>query len=176
SNYYNGCLFHTVHKDFVAQTGDPTGTGTGGDSVYKFLGDQDRFFKDEINPDLNHSKTGTVAMACAGKNLNASYYLDGKHTFFGQVAEGHDTLSRINQAYVDENGRPFKNIRIKHTYVLRRKNDDDDDVRLEDNWVPMEERFAPNELEEVICAKEAHSRAVVLESICDTPDADTKPP
>ncbi|KAL2941279.1 Peptidyl-prolyl cis-trans isomerase CYP59, partial [Bienertia sinuspersici] len=151
SNYYNGCLFHTLQKDFVAQTGDPTGTGIGGDSVYKFLGDQDRFFKDEINPDLNHSKTGTVA-------------------------EGHDTLSRINQAYVDENGRPFKNIRIKHTYVLRRKNDDDDDVRLEDNWVPMEERFAPNELEEVIRAKEAHSRAVVLESIGDTSDADTKPP
>lgn len=33
--YYNGCLFHTVQKDFTAQTGDPTGTGTGGDSVYK---------------------------------------------------------------------------------------------------------------------------------------------
>lgn len=34
--YYNGCLFHTVQKDFTAQTGDPTGTGTGGDSVYKY--------------------------------------------------------------------------------------------------------------------------------------------
>ena len=36
-NYYNGCLFHTVQKDFTAQTGDPTGTGTGGDSVYKYV-------------------------------------------------------------------------------------------------------------------------------------------
>ncbi|KAL2934621.1 Peptidyl-prolyl cis-trans isomerase CYP59 [Bienertia sinuspersici] len=122
----------------------------------KFLyGDQARFFKDEINPDLNHSKTGTVAMASAGKNLNASQfyitlrddlgYLDEKHTVFGQVVE-------------------------------EEKNDDDDDVRLEDNWVPMEERFAPDELEEVIRAKEAHSRAVVLESIGDIPDANTKPP
>jgi cyclophilin family peptidyl-prolyl cis-trans isomerase len=33
--YYNGCLFHTVQKDFTAQTGDPTGTGTAGDSIYK---------------------------------------------------------------------------------------------------------------------------------------------
>ncbi|KOM25556.1 hypothetical protein LR48_Vigan118s000600 [Vigna angularis] len=89
--YYNGCLFHTVQKDFTAQTGDPTGTGTGGDSVYKFLyGDQARFFSDEIHIDLKHSKTGTVAMASAGENLNASQfyitlrddldYLDGKHT------------------------------------------------------------------------------------------------
>lgn len=35
--YYNGCLFHTVQKDFIAQTGDPTGTGSGGDSVYKYV-------------------------------------------------------------------------------------------------------------------------------------------
>lgn len=72
--YYNGCVFHTVQKDFTAQTGDPTGTGTGGDSVYKFLyGDQARFFMDEIHLDLKHSKTGTVAMASGGENLNASH-------------------------------------------------------------------------------------------------------
>ncbi|KAH7557810.1 hypothetical protein JRO89_XS11G0224100 [Xanthoceras sorbifolium] len=69
--YYNSCLFHTVQKDFTAQTGDPTGTG--GDSVYKFLyGNQARFFSDEIREDLKHSKTGTIAMASAGENLNAS--------------------------------------------------------------------------------------------------------
>ncbi|EPS58333.1 hypothetical protein M569_16482, partial [Genlisea aurea] len=89
--YYNGCLFHTVQKDFIAQTGDPSGTGTGGDSVYKFLyGDQARFFSDEIHLDVRHLKMGTVAMASAGENLNASQfyitlhdnldYLDGKHT------------------------------------------------------------------------------------------------
>ncbi|KAK3424695.1 hypothetical protein EUGRSUZ_F01469 [Eucalyptus grandis] len=127
--YYNGCVFHTVQKDFTAQTGDPTGTGTGGDSVYKFLyGDQARFFMDEIHLDLKHSKTGTVAMASGGENLNASQfyftlrddldYLDGKHTVFGEVAEGLETLTRINEAYVDEKGRPYKNIRIRHTYIL----------------------------------------------------------
>ncbi|XP_027355090.1 peptidyl-prolyl cis-trans isomerase CYP59 [Abrus precatorius] len=206
--YYNGCLFHTVQKDFTAQTGDPTGTGTGGDSVYKFLyGDQARFFSDEIHIDLKHSMTGTVAMASAGENLNASQfyislrddldYLDGKHTVFGEVAEGFETLTRINEAYVDEKGRPYKNIRIKHTYVLedpyddppqlaefipeaspegKPKNEVDDEVRLEDDWVPMDEQLNPAELQEVIRAKEAHSRAVVLESIGDIPDAEIKPP
>lgn len=206
--YYNGCLFHNVQKDFTAQTGDPTGTGSGGDSIYRFLyGDQARFFNDEIYPDVKHSKMGTVAMASAGENLNASQfyitlrddldYLDEKHTVFGEVAEGHETLARINEAYVDEKGRPYKNIRVKHTYVLddpfedppqlselipdaspegKPKEEVDDDVRLEDDWEPMDEQIAPEELEEAIRTKEAHSRAVVLESIGDIPDADVKPP
>ncbi|KAJ6919098.1 peptidyl-prolyl cis-trans isomerase CYP59 isoform X1 [Populus alba x Populus x berolinensis] len=206
--YYNGCLFHTVQKDFTAQTGDPTGTGAGGDSVYKFLyGDQARFFGDEIHLDLKHSKMGTVAMASAGENLNASQfyftlrddldYLDGKHTVFGEIAEGLETLTRINEAYVDEKNRPFKNIRIKHTYILddpfddpsqlaelipeaspegKPKDEVDGDVRLEDDWVPMDEQLGTAELEEVLRAKEAHSSAVVLESIGDIPEAETKPP
>ncbi|CAK7355464.1 unnamed protein product [Dovyalis caffra] len=206
--YYNGCLFHTVQKDFTAQTGDLTGTGAGGDSVYKFLyGDQARFFSDEIHLDLKHSKTGTVAMASAGENLNASQfyftlrddldYLDGKHTVFGEVAEGLETLARINEAYVDEKNRPFKNIRIKHTYILddpfddpsqlaelipeaspegKPKDEVDDEVRLEDDWVPMDEQLGAAEIEEVLRSKEAHSSAVVLESIGDIPEAEIKPP
>ncbi|XP_060187895.1 peptidyl-prolyl cis-trans isomerase CYP59-like [Lycium barbarum] len=206
--YYNGCLFHTVQKDFTAQTGDPTGTGSGGDSVYKFLyGEQARFFGDEIHLDLKHSKMGTVAMASAGENLNASQfyitlrddldYLDGKHTVFGEIAEGQETLNRINEAYVDGKGRPFKNIRIKHTYILddpfddppqlsdlvpdaspegKPKDEVEDDVRLEDDWVPMDEQIGIQELEEVLREKEAHSRAVVLESVGDIPDAEIKPP
>ncbi|XP_074296098.1 peptidyl-prolyl cis-trans isomerase CYP59-like isoform X1 [Silene latifolia] len=206
--YYNGCLFHTVQKDFTAQTGDPTGSGSGGDSIYKFIyGDQARFFNDEVHSDLKHLKTGTVAMASAGENLNASQfyitlrddldYLDEKHTVFGEVAEGHETLMRINEAYVDDKGRPFKNIRIKHTYVLddpfedpsqlaelipdaspegKPKEEVFDEVRLEDDWVPMDSQLAPEELEEAIRTKEAHSRAVVLETIGDLPVADVKPP
>ncbi|KAL2523871.1 Peptidyl-prolyl cis-trans isomerase CYP59 [Abeliophyllum distichum] len=206
--YYNGCLFHTVQKDFTAQTGDPTGTGSGGDSVYKFLyGDQARFFGDEIHLDVKHSKIGTVSMASAGENLNASQfyitlrddleYLDGKHTVFGEVVEGLDTLTRINEAYVDANGRPYKNIRIKHTYILddpfddppqldelipdaspegKPKDEVDDDVRLEDDWVPMDDQLGPQELEEALRSKAAHSSAVVLESIGDIPDAELRPP
>ncbi|KAI5014351.1 hypothetical protein ZWY2020_055741 [Hordeum vulgare] len=159
-----------VEKDFLAQSGDPTGTGSGGDSVYKFLyGDQARFFNDEIRPELRHSKTGTIAMASAGENCNASQfyitlrddvdYLDDKHTVFGTVAECLDTLTKINEAYVDDKGRPFKDIRIKHTYILDDPFDDppqlaelirensplgkprDEVARngVEDSWVPLDE-------------------------------------
>ncbi|KAL6873778.1 hypothetical protein ACP4OV_013860 [Aristida adscensionis] len=255
--YYNGCLFHKVDKDFLAQTGDPTGTGTGGDSVYKFLyGDQARFFDDAIHPQLRHSKIGTLAMASAGKNRNASQfyitlrddvdYLD----VFGMVAEGFGTLAKINEAfffreyagklrifvlskrrqqngelfppslapengrlldrrdddkgrlmlineaYVDDKGRPFKDIRIKHTYVLvdpfddppqlaelipknsptGKPRDEIAEARLEDSWVPLDEKVAPKKLEEMIHAKEAHRNAVVLEILGDIPDAGIKPP
>ncbi|KAF9624092.1 hypothetical protein IFM89_007790 [Coptis chinensis] len=205
--YYNGCLFHTVQNNFIAQTGDPTGTGKGGDSIYKFLyGDQARFFGDEIRPELKHSKKGTVAMASAGENLNASQfyftlrddldYLDEKHTVFGKVEEGFDTLERINEAYVDEKERPYKNIRsfsfssvhfdglpyeqfiVFHLFIVFHhcSTQIDDDVRLEDDWVPMDEQMGPAELEEVMREKEAHSSAVVLESIGDIPEAEVKPP
>ncbi|PQP97461.1 peptidyl-prolyl cis-trans isomerase CYP59 isoform X1 [Prunus yedoensis var. nudiflora] len=219
--YYNGCLFHTVQKDFTAQTGDPTGTGSGGDSIYKFLyGDQARFFNDEIHLDLKHSKTGTVSMASAGENLNASQfyftlrddldYLMGSTQYcyhlpmhqclglvFGEIAEGFETLTRINEAYVDERNKPYKNIRIKHTYILddpfddpsqlaelipdaspegKPKDEVEDNVRLEDDWVPLDEQLGPQELEERLRAKDAHSSAVVLESIGDIPDVEIKPP
>ena len=107
--YYNNCLFHNVQKDFIVQTGDPTGTGRGGSSVNGVLyGDQARYFEDEIprGKDLDlrrgHAKRGTVAMANAGKDLNASQFyitandnldsLDGKHTVFGEVSKGMDVV------------------------------------------------------------------------------------
>uniref|UniRef100_A0A7N0VAG7 Peptidyl-prolyl cis-trans isomerase n=1 Tax=Kalanchoe fedtschenkoi TaxID=63787 RepID=A0A7N0VAG7_KALFE len=189
---------HNIQKDFTAQTGDPTGTGTAGDSVYKFLhGDRARFFTNEIHLDLKHTKTGTVAMASAGENLNASQfyftlrddldYLDGKLTVFGEVAEGLETLERINEAYVEEKGRPYKNIRIKHTYILDDPFDDpaelaklipdaSPDGKPKDDMVPMDEQLDPAEFEEVIREKQAHSSAVVLESIGDIPEAEVKPP
>ncbi|KAJ8762652.1 hypothetical protein K2173_010673 [Erythroxylum novogranatense] len=141
--YYNGCLFHTVQKDFTAQTGDPTGTGAGGDSIYKFLyGDQARFFSDEIHLDLKHTKVGTFYITLRD-DLD---YLDGKHTVFGEVAEGHETLTRINEAYVDDKNRPYKNIRLTNPIVHFY------------DWVPMDEQLGPTELDEIVRAKEAHSK------------------
>eukprot|EP00899_Mesostigma_viride_P002582 jgi/Mesvir1/12324/Mv00514-RA.1 len=205
--YFNDCLFHSVQKDFLAQTGDPTGTGKGGDSIYKFLyGDQARYFQDEIRPHLKHLKKGTVSMANAGKDLNASQFfitlrdecdfLDEKHTVFGEVSEGLDVLDRINEAFVDEDNRPLMNIRIKHTLILDDPFDDPPGldalipeqspvrrgelpgvpVRLEDDWVPEEEGRDPEELERSVRQKEAHSRAVVLEMVGDLPDAEVAPP
>ncbi|KAG7657414.1 Cyclophilin-type peptidyl-prolyl cis-trans isomerase domain [Arabidopsis suecica] len=132
--YYHQCLIHTV-KDFIAKTGDPTGTGTGGDSIYKLLGDDNaRFFSDEIHAELKHSNTGTVAMASFGENLNASQFyitlcddldcLDGKYTVFGKITSGFETLTCIAKASVDAKNRPNKDIRIRHTYILTDPFDD----------------------------------------------------
>ena len=91
-------------------------------------GDQARFFEDETRPHLKHKRKGVVGMASAGENLNASQFyittaedmdsLDEKHTVFGQVAEGFDVIDKLNEAFCDDAGRPFQNIRIRHTIVL----------------------------------------------------------
>lgn len=129
--YYNNVLFHKVEKDFMVSTGDPTGTGRGGQSVWGLLyGKQARFFSDEINPGTKFGgRIGTVAMVNAGKNANASQFfittrkddlafLDGKYTIFGVVEEGLDVLEKINEALCDAQCRPYQNIRIRHTIVL----------------------------------------------------------
>eukprot|EP00798_Chlamydomonas_sp_ICE-L_P032181 gene32181-16720_t len=126
--YYNNVLFHNVQPKFIAQTGDPTGTGKGGSSLYGTLyGEQARCFEDEIRPHLLHKKAGAVGMASAGPNMNASQFyitladevdsLDEKHTLFGQVSEGLDVLEKLNEVFSDSDGRPRQNICIRHTIV-----------------------------------------------------------
>jgi peptidyl-prolyl cis-trans isomerase-like 4 len=129
-----------VSKDFLAQAGDPTASGTGGESVWSYLASQSpngiripRYFPPEINPKLKHTQKGTVSMAVApslegnkggcgsqffitlGDNID---YLDGKHTVFGHVVEGLETLDKLNEVFVDQNSRPFKDVRIRHVIVL----------------------------------------------------------
>ncbi|KAL4423813.1 hypothetical protein ABPG75_001114 [Micractinium tetrahymenae] len=202
--YFNNCLFYNVQRGFIAQSGDPTNTGTGGESVWGVLyGEQARFFEDEIRPNLKHKKRGLLGMASAGKDLNGSQFyittgeslhsLDDKHTIFGEVAEGLDVLDAINEAPCDAEGRPLQNIRIRHTIVIEDPTPDPpgladhipdaspppqfaDDGRLEDDWVPDEETRDPEEIEQANREKEAHNRAVVLEMIGDLPEADAKPP
>ena len=199
--YYNNVLFHNVTKDFIVQTGDPTGTGKGGDSIHKVLHGLARFFEDEIYPSLKHERKGTVSMASAGQNLNASQFLitlrdncdalDGQQTVFGKVSEGFNVLAAINGTYCDEKGRPYQNIRIKHTIVLEDPFEDPqgleafipefsptfakdpDELHLEDS---SPTRTAGTYVEQEDLEKEARSRAVLLELIGDLPDVDAKPP
>lgn len=92
--YFNGVTFHRVIKDFMAQTGDPTGTGYGGPG-YTFINE---------DSDLTFDKAGVVAMANAGRDTNGSQFfitfgpqerLNGDYTIFGQVISGMDVVTGI---------------------------------------------------------------------------------
>lgn len=133
--YYNYSLFFSVQRSFIAQSGDPTGTGEGGESVWGVLKGEDyRYFEAEVSPRLKHLKTGTISMANNGNGCHASQFfltlsenldnLDGSHTVFGEVAEGFDVLAKISETYCDKDGRPYQDIRIYHTVVLEDPFDD----------------------------------------------------
>jgi len=67
--YYDNVLFHRIIPNFMLQTGDPTGTGRGGTSIY---GEK---FEDEIDPSLKHTGAGVLSMANSGPNTNGSQFL-----------------------------------------------------------------------------------------------------
>ncbi|CAL8085371.1 unnamed protein product [Calicophoron daubneyi] len=126
---YNFCLFHSVQKNLVAQTGDPTGTGRGGASVFEHLyGEQAKYFDAEKKPKISHGRQGLISMVNNGNGQHGSQffftladnldYLDQKHTVFGQVAEGMEFIDKINEVYCDKENRPYRNVRIHHTIVL----------------------------------------------------------
>uniref|UniRef100_A0A0P4WRK9 Peptidyl-prolyl cis-trans isomerase n=1 Tax=Scylla olivacea TaxID=85551 RepID=A0A0P4WRK9_SCYOL len=104
SGYYNGNLFHRNIKGFMIQTGDPTGTGKGGQSIWG------KKFEDEVRDDLKHSTRGTVSMANSGPNSNGSQFfisycpqphLDLKYTVFGKVIDGLDVVDELEKLPVN---------------------------------------------------------------------------
>jgi peptidylprolyl isomerase len=98
NGYYNGLIFHRIIKNFMLQTGDPKGTGTGGESIWG------KNFEDEFSSKALFDKPGILAMANRGRNTNGSqffittvptYWLNGKHTIFGYVVKGMDIVKKI---------------------------------------------------------------------------------
>lgn len=202
--YYNFCLLHSV-QNFLAQTGDPTGRGTGGESVFRFIyGEQAKFFEAEIKPRIKHKKKGTVSMANNGDNLHGSQffitlgddldYLDGQHTVFGEVVEGFEVLDKINDAICDDEHRPYQDIRINHTVILDDPYDDPNGLVIPDRSPePTKEQLdsgrigadeeiddtkgkTVEQIEEMIEEREVKAGTQILEMVGDIPDADIKPP
>lgn len=116
NGYYNGHIFHRVIKGFMIQTGDPTGTGTGGESIW---GGE---FADEFKPHLKHDRPYTVSMANAGPNTNGSQFfitlaptpwLDNKHTVFGRVVRGMEVVQNIGSAKTNpKTDKPYDDVRV----------------------------------------------------------------
>jgi cyclophilin family peptidyl-prolyl cis-trans isomerase len=110
--FYDGIIFHRVISDFMIQSGCPEGTGTGGPGYT---------FEDEIN--AHQIVRGTLAMANAGPNTNGSQFfilttasapwLDGKHTAFGRVTAGMDTVDAIEALPTGPGDRPLEPPRIE---------------------------------------------------------------
>eukprot|EP00002_Diphylleia_rotans_P027186 TRINITY_DN5440_c0_g1_i1.p1 TRINITY_DN5440_c0_g1~~TRINITY_DN5440_c0_g1_i1.p1 ORF type:complete len:628 (-),score=130.09 TRINITY_DN5440_c0_g1_i1:69-1952(-) len=117
NNYYVGVIFHRSIRNFMVQGGDPTGKGTGGQSIWG------RPFEDEFNigGGLTHSGRGILSMANSGPASNGSQFfityksakhLDNKHTVFGKLVGGMETLDLIEKVPTDEQDRPVEEIKI----------------------------------------------------------------
>lgn len=214
--YYNFAPIFNVNKGFSFQTGDPIGPpqGDGGTSIWGLISGrpEDRYFPAEIHPKLKHTERGTVSMAVSSekddydeenKGVSGSQFfitlgdnldsLDSKYTVFGRVAEGFDTLEKINDAYCDEQGRPYRDIRIKHTIVLEDPFPDPSGLQEPpESPIPSKAQLATvrlgeeeedeavgkteEELEQLRREKEARANALTLEIIGDLPFAEVTAP
>jgi cyclophilin family peptidyl-prolyl cis-trans isomerase len=120
-NYFKNIIFHRVVNGFVIQTGDPTGTGTGGPGYV---------FKDEITD--RKYKGYSVGMANSGPNTNGSQFfitsgsisdsnidaLNGGYTLFGEVIEGFAIVDSIERVTVDSNDKPVNDVVIESVQIL----------------------------------------------------------
>ena len=121
--FYNGIIFHRVIKDFMIQGGDPTGTGSGSPG-YRF--------KDEFKDSLKHDKPGILSMANSGPATNGSQFfithvptphLDGRHTVFGEVVQGMETVDTIANVATQKLGpqrdRPEEDVVMNTVKIIR---------------------------------------------------------
>lgn len=144
--YYDGIIFHRVIPDFMIQGGDPTGTGTGGESIFG------QPFADEFSDKL-FNLNGALSMANAGPNTNGSQFfivtnqhvpedmfnqmqaahfpddiiaayknggipwLDHRHTVFGQVISGLDIAQKISQVKRDAQDKPLTDVKIERITI-----------------------------------------------------------
>ncbi len=115
--FYDGLTFHRIIKGFMAQGGDPLGTGTGGPG-YQYAG--------EIDPKVTFDKPYLLAMANAGPGTDGSQFfitfkpttwLNGKHTIFGSVVEGTDVVDKMEAVDTDSRDKPKEPVIIKKATI-----------------------------------------------------------
>ncbi len=116
NGYYDGLKFHRIIKGFMIQGGDPTGTGRGGESIWK------KPFEDEVTEKVKFDGPGILAMANAGPNTNGSQFfittaatpwLNGNHTIFGRVnLEHYSVLNKLESVETDYRDAPKKEQKI----------------------------------------------------------------
>jgi peptidyl-prolyl cis-trans isomerase-like 4 len=207
--YYNFAPFYSVEKGYTCQTGDPNyPKGDGGTSVWGLMDpDKKRWFRPEMDLEKHtHRERGTVSMVShategdqqvriagsqfivtLGDNLES---LDGKEAPFGQVVEGFETLKVINDALVDEKGRPLRDIRIRHTHILEDPFEDPEGLQVPDaspgpsavqlSTVRIGDEETVGDVDPEAADRqrrdaEARSQALTLEMIGDLPFAEARP-
>ncbi len=119
SNFYDGTVFHRIIADFMVQGGSPTGLGNGNPGY---------FFKDEFHEELAHDRPGILSMANSGPNTNGSQFfitvketpwLDGRHTVFGEVIDGMDSVLALSLVETDTSDRPVSPQTIQKLQIIR---------------------------------------------------------
>ena len=117
--FYDGLIFHRVIDEFMLQSGDPDGNGTGGPGYE---------FEDEFDPQVNFDKPGLLAMANSGPATNGSQFfitevatthLNQKHTIFGEVVEGMDVVHEIASVKTEAD-KPVTDVVIRSIVILER--------------------------------------------------------
>ncbi|QZA58908.1 peptidylprolyl isomerase [Candidatus Rhabdochlamydia porcellionis] len=113
---YDGTIFHRVIKGFMIQGGDPKGNGTGGESIWG------KSFEDEVTVEKTFNKKGLLAMANSGPNTNGSqffitttdnaHWLNNKHTIFGKVVNGYETVEKIEESKTNRVDKPLEEVKI----------------------------------------------------------------
>lgn len=120
NGYYDGLIFHRVIKNFMIQGGDPTGTGRGGESIWK------KEFVNEYAPNVVFDKPFLLAMANKGPNTNGSQFfittvptpfLNGGYTIFGEVLKGQEVVRKIENTKTGHGDRPIEKQMIKKVIV-----------------------------------------------------------
>jgi len=145
SGYYTGTIFHRSIRHFCIQGGDPEGTGKGGQSVWGAP------FKDEFYQQLSHAGRGILAMANSGPDSNKSQFyityrsakhLDSKHTVFGKLVGGMETLDAMERIGTDNKDAPVEEIKIEKVSVFV------------DPFLEIEEELAEQRAKELAAAAE----------------------